>query len=54
MYADSRQVRRARERRKRKMDLATYPLKAQKGGPLRGPIRRNRRLRGDRLDYFNY
>lgn len=49
---ESRQVRRARERRNKKIDVATYPLKAQGGGPSRELIHRNRRHRGDGKDYF--
>lgn len=49
---DSRQVRRARERRQAKFNFRTYPMKAQRGGPSTQMIRTNRKFRGDHLDYF--
>jgi hypothetical protein len=49
---ESRQVRRARERRKAKTDLKTYPLQAQGGGPTTMLIHKNRRHRDDGNDYF--
>ena len=50
--AQSRQVRRATERRERKEARSTYPLAAQRGGPSRMLIHRNRRHREDGADYF--
>lgn len=50
---ESRQVRRANERRKAKMKyLAIYPVAAQKGGPSTALIHRNRKHRDDGRDYF--
>lgn len=49
---ESRQVRRARERREAKMEKRTYPRRAQKGGPSRARIHRNRKHRDDGADYF--
>lgn len=49
---ESRQVRRARERRERKMERPSYPHGAQKGGPSKSMIHRNRRHREDGRDYF--
>ena len=45
-------IRRARERAEAKAKRPKYPAKAQKGGPSIVLIHKNRRHRGDDLDYF--
>jgi hypothetical protein len=52
MTKESRQMRRERERRNKKMESQSYPRKAQNGGPSRMLIHRNRRHRDDGFDYF--
>jgi hypothetical protein len=47
---ESRQVRRAKERRQKKRRRLKYPM--QKGGPSIMKIHRNRKHRGDGQDYF--
>lgn len=49
---ESRQVRRAIERRSEKMQRPKYPHRAQKGGPSTVRIRRNRRYRRDGNDFI--
>lgn len=49
---ETRQVIRARERREAKESSKMYPHKAQKGGPTRARIHKNRKHRSDGEDYF--
>lgn len=49
---ESRQVRRASERQALKQRSPKYPHRAQKGGPSKMLIHKNRRHREDGLDYF--
>jgi len=49
---ESRQVRRARERRKAKFNFRTYPMAAQRDGSFTGFVRKNRKLRRDGNDHF--
>jgi hypothetical protein len=49
---ESRQVRRARERQAEKERSPKYPHGAQRGGPSKMLIHKNRRHRDDGLDYF--
>lgn len=50
---ESRQVRRARERREFKESKQAYPRRSQRGGATTSLIHKNRRHRGDGHDYFN-
>jgi hypothetical protein len=49
---ESRQVHRARRRQRIKAARPNYPHKAQKGGPSKMLIHKNRRHRDDGFDYF--
>lgn len=50
---ESRQVRRAKERRHQKFLRPKYPRDAQRGGPSTALVHRNRKHRDDGKDYFN-